>query len=95
MIAHVFDEEDMNAASGPSPHCVGVLEALAVGREPGLSVPKKVMIVAVEVADSSTIGAAMHEAVRAAVPAVVSLVRRFLDTPLQLVVRSGMGTGGP
>jgi hydrogenase maturation protease len=91
---HVFQEEDLHAASGPSPHYVGLLETLALGRQLGLSVPKRVVIVAVEMADSLTIGGAMHAAVRAAVPVVVGLVHRFLDTPLQLPVRSGKATGG-
>lgn len=87
---HIFLEEDLQAAPGPSSHYVGLFETLALGRRLHLSVPKQVVIVAVEAADTSTIGAAMHPAVRAAVPSVVNLVRRFLDTSLQMSGRSAM-----
>ncbi len=82
---HVFHEKDLHAPSGPSSHYVGLLETLALGRTLHLPVPKEVMIAAVEAADTSTIGGAMHPAVRAAVPFVVNRVRRFLDSPLQSV----------
>jgi len=84
---HVFREEDLQAASGPSPHYLGLVESLVLGRKVHLPVPNKVVIVAVEAADTSTIGGAMHPAVRDAVPLVVGLVRRFLDIPLRVSTR--------
>lgn len=75
----VFREDDLHAARGPSSHFVGLLEMLQIGRKLRLPFPQRVIIVAVEAQDLSTIGAALHPEVRAAVPVVVNLVRGFLN----------------
>lgn len=73
---HEFHEDQVQASGlGPqtsgSPHYVGLFEALALGRELGLAVPRRVAIVAVEPADCLTVGGAMSETVASAVfPAV-------------------------
>ncbi len=72
---HVFREDDLRTAPGGSPHAVGLQETLAVARALGLQVPENTVIFAVEAADCSTLGGAMHPAVRAAIPQLVSMVR--------------------
>lgn len=71
----VFRENDLQPEPGASPHYVGLFEALRLGKELALPVPQEVAIIAVEPADCRTVGGAMHPAVRAAVPAVLELIR--------------------
>lgn len=71
-------EEDFQTASGSSPHFVGLFETLALARALDLPAPHEVVIVAVEAADCSTVGGAMHPAVQAAVPAVVRLAETMV-----------------
>jgi len=75
----VLDESDLRASRGPSSHFVGLLEMLLIGRKLRLPFPQRVLIVAVEARDISTIGAGLHPEVRAAVPVVVNMVRGFLN----------------
>ena len=63
-----------------SPHFVGLFETLRLARQLELPVPDEVRIVAVEAADCSTIGGAMHPAVRAAIPDAASLVKRNAES---------------
>lgn len=80
----VFREKDLVAASGPSSHFIGLLEILKLGRKLRLPIPKKVLVVAVEAADISTIGGNLHPKVQAVLPIVVDLVRSFLRSSLEL-----------
>jgi len=74
----VLREEEIPAAPGGSPHYVGLFDALALGRKLELPVPQEVIILAVEAADCSTVGSAIHPAVREAMPVVVNLAQQFL-----------------
>ena len=74
----VFQEQELQAAGGGSPHYIGLCEALALARQLGLEVAEDVMIVAVEAADCTTVGGEMHSAVRAAVPSVIRIVRSLI-----------------
>ena len=67
---HEFAAADLAAPAGPSPHYVGVLETLQLARALALGAPDRVSILAVETADESTIGGAMHPLVAAAIPEV-------------------------
>jgi hydrogenase maturation protease len=69
-----FDAAQVSAAPGPSPHYVGLFDALALGRHLGLHVPEQVVVLAVEAADCLTIGAAMSPEMRAAVPVVEGMI---------------------
>lgn len=73
-----FRESDLRTVQGGSPHYVGLLETLNLARRLGLPVAKEVIILAVEAADCSTLGGEMHSAVRAAVPALVNMVRNIM-----------------
>ncbi len=81
----VVREGDLTSPSGGSPHYIGLFESLRVARELLLPVPEEVVILAVEVADTTTLGGRMHPAVEAAVPRVARLAvdwaRRFASQP--------------
>jgi len=71
---HVFPERCLRPPLAGSPHYAGLSEALALGRCLNLKMPDCVVLVAVEVADYSTLGGTLHPAVRAAVPKAVGAV---------------------
>ncbi len=71
---YVLRSSDIKSTYGPSPHYVGLFETLQLARELLLSVPKDVIILAVEAADCLTLGGKMHEAVRSAVEVAADLV---------------------
>ena len=75
---YVLQEGDLQGVFGGSPHYVGLFETLALGRELRLVVPDDLVIVAVEAADCSTVGGAMHPAVKASVPKVLKLVQQIV-----------------
>jgi len=76
---HVIRENDLRAAPGPSPHYVGLFEMLALARILRLPAPEEVVILAVEAADCTTVGGAMHPTVGAAVSLVVEIVRSIVE----------------
>lgn len=84
---YALHEEDLQAVPGASPHCVGLFETLALGRRLRLPVPEEVVILAVEAADCLTVGGAMHPAVQAAIPGVITYV--------QAVIRQWQQDGKP
>jgi hydrogenase maturation protease len=81
----VLREGDFGGPAGSSPHYVGLFEALELARALGLDVPADVVILAVEAGDYRTIGGAMTDPVRAAVPVVVERA---------LAIIEGRATGG-
>ena len=72
---HVFRDGDLKVVPGGSPHYVGLYEVLALARLLGLPVAEEVVVLAVEAADCTTVGGEMHPAVRAAIPALIRMVR--------------------
>jgi hydrogenase maturation protease len=92
---HVVEDQTVRTVYGGSPHYVGLFEGLAIGRALGLPIPRQVTIVAVEVADSRTVGGPMHPAVAAAADRVAELIRGIYGTarqhPTPGVTRSGAG----
>ena len=72
---YVFRDGDLKSLPGGSPHYVGLYEVLALARRLGLPVAEEVVILAVEAADCSTVCGEMHPAVRAAIPALIRIVR--------------------
>lgn len=76
---HEFRESDLETLPGGSPHYVGLHETLALARCLHLPVAEEVIFLAVEASDCSTVGGAMHPAVRAAIPSVVRRVRDLLQ----------------
>jgi hydrogenase maturation protease len=72
---YAFHDHELKAVSGGSPHYVGLHETLALARQLGLPVAEAVSFLAVEAADCSTLGGEMDQAVLAAVPVLVDMVR--------------------
>lgn len=75
---YVIRDSELKAVPGGSPHYVGLSEVLALARQLGLPVAEEVIVLAVEAADCSTLGGEMHPAVRAALPALVNMVRDMM-----------------
>jgi hydrogenase maturation protease len=65
---------DLKLLAATSPHFLGLGEAIALGRELGLAVPKRVRIFAVEVEDALTVSTRMTPALEAALPGLVERV---------------------
>jgi len=65
--AYEVTEDDVAAPQGGSPHYVGLVEALRLGRSLGLDMPSEVVILAVEPEDVLTVGGAMSSAVAGAI----------------------------
>jgi hydrogenase maturation protease len=76
---YVLEENDFRTTPGGSPHYIGLQETLALGRALNLVAPETVVVLAVEAADCSTLGGAMHPAVRAAIPALLDKVREIIE----------------
>ena len=76
---------DLQPAASPSPHYAGLGDLAGLAHRLGVTFPRDVRIVAVEVADPLTIGGAMAPAVRRALPEVceraLCLVSRFAPPP--------------
>lgn len=76
---HECDITELPQVTASSPHFVGVAETLNLGRRLGLAVPRRVRVIAIEVADPFTLGteptAAVQEAVAFAAGRVIALVR--------------------
>ena len=83
---YAFHDHELGAVPGGSPHYVGLYETLALARLLGLPVAEEVFFLAVEAADCSTLGGEMNFAVRAAIPALLNMVRdivrRRADAPV-------------
>jgi len=75
---YLFQDHELRAVPGGSPHYVGLYETLALARQLGLPVAEEVVFLAVEAADRSTLGGVMHSAVLAAIPRLTTLVRDML-----------------
>ncbi len=71
---HELDSHSLKTLSGSAPHCFGLGEVLALGRELGLPMPDQVRVFAVEVADPFTLGTQLTPKLRAAQPLVVERV---------------------
>lgn len=76
----VVREKDVRQVSGGSPHYVGLFEALDAGRVLQQPVPEEMVIVAVEGDDLRTVGGAMGDAVREALPRVLALVEELVES---------------
>lgn len=70
-----FPVEALDGPPGPSPHAVGLPTVLQVGRQCGLTLPRVIHVVAIEVDDMDTLGAGLTPAVEAALPRAEALVR--------------------
>jgi hydrogenase maturation protease len=76
---YVLHERDLKTAPGGSAHYIGLQETLSIARALHLSVAETVVVLAVEAADCSTLGGAMHPAVHTAIPVLVDWVRAMIE----------------
>jgi hydrogenase maturation protease len=76
---YVLHEKDFRTTPGGSPHYIGLQETLSIARALYLSVAETVVVLGVEAADCCTLGGAMHPAVHAAMPALLSKVREMIE----------------
>ena len=80
---HELDDTSLPSAPAISPHFVGIGEALALGRQLGLPVPRQVLIFGVEVQDPFTVGTHLTPALAAALPGIVErIASRLLEKTL-------------
>ncbi len=70
---------DLHEVSVPSAHYVGLPEALAIARQSGLNVPRRLRIFGIEIGVSQEIGAAPSADVMAALPRVLATVARAAE----------------
>ena len=74
---HQLGEADLQTAPGDSPHYVGLLDTLAIGRNLGMRMPDTVVVLAVEAEDLTTVGGPMTAAVRQCLPHVIESVQEL------------------
>jgi hydrogenase maturation protease len=79
---HEVDPRALGVLTGRTPHFVGVGETLALGRQLGLHMPDRVMVLAVEVEDPFTLGTEMTPAVEDAVPRVIERALELIQEGL-------------
>jgi hydrogenase maturation protease len=80
----VLGEDDVAVIPGISPHYVGLFETLDLVRALDLDAPREVNLVCIEIKDALTIGGAMTDEVRRALPKVVETVARLVATPAKV-----------
>lgn len=74
-----LDAEDFTTTRhAASPHDVNLATALELGKRLGLSVPREIVIIAIEVQDVTTFGESCTPKVERAIPAAVKMVAREL-----------------
>jgi hydrogenase maturation protease len=76
----MIPESEVSAPAGGSPHYFGLFEVIGLARALGLQVPDRIVLVAVEASDCSTIGGGLTPAVRESIPGVVETVIGLLST---------------
>lgn len=70
---------ELHEVSVPSAHYVGLPEALAIARQSGLRVPRRLRIFGIEIGVSQEIGATPSPTVMAALPRIVATVARAAE----------------
>lgn len=82
---HELEPAGLTQLTGRPPHFLGVDETLALGRALGLPMPRRVKILAVEVADPFTLGTTMTPALQAALSEAVRRTQRLLEAMVAAV----------
>jgi hydrogenase maturation protease len=75
---YVFTADQVDPAPGGSPHFLGLFEVLEVARRLHLLVPELTAIIAVEAADCTTVGGAIHPNLLSAIPEAVERAGQIL-----------------
>jgi hydrogenase maturation protease len=94
---HRLVPEDFDAAGPHWPHTIDLLTALNLGKKLGLSLPRKIVIFAVEVADVKTFGEECTPEVERAIPIAVEMVVSEIgeSPPQDITVRKGSRQRSP
>ncbi len=71
---HELDDGDLPQVPAVSPHFVGIGEALALGQQLGIPVPRHVLIFGIEVQDPFTVGTHLTPPLAAALPGIVERI---------------------
>jgi hydrogenase maturation protease len=80
---HEMDDGSLPLVPAISPHFVGIGEALALGRQLRIPVPRHVLIFGIEVQDPFTVGTHLTPPLAAALPAIVERIgKRMLEKTL-------------
>lgn len=87
---YVLKENELNVVTGGSPHYVGLCEPLALARLLNLRVAEEVVIVAVEIADCTTVGGDLGAVLRAKVPEVIRIIRAITESGRPIAMQSGI-----
>ena len=74
-----FEIDGVDPAPGVSPHALGLFDAVRIARELELPVADRLDVVAVEIADTRTMGAGIHPDVAGAIPEMVERAQRLLS----------------
>jgi hydrogenase maturation protease len=71
---HEFDAASLKVLPAISPHFLGVGEMVALGRQLGLHVPRRIKIFAIEVQDPFTVADSMTPSLRRLLPSIAACV---------------------
>ena len=81
----ILEGTELRDFPGPSPHYVSIPQTLTIGRQLGLTVPRRVKIVAVEAKDLYRLGEGLSEDMTRRLPEVIEATKGVLSafgTPL-------------
>ena len=76
---HALDLSELDVLPAVSPHCLGLGELLALGRELSLHIPARIRIFAIEIGESFTVGTQLTPGLQAALPRIVEQVTAVLQ----------------
>ncbi len=88
----ILDAADIRDLPGPSPHYVSVPQVLAIGRDIGLTMPKTVLIIAIEAKDLFRLGEGLSEDMRNRLPDILKAAK---DVISRLAVQADPWPIGP
>jgi hydrogenase maturation protease len=88
----ILDAADIRDFPGPSPHYVSVPQVLAIGRAIGLTMPKVVVIIAIEAKNLFRLGEGLSEEMCARLPDILGVAK---DVLRRLVVQPDQWPIGP
>ncbi len=74
-----LDPKDLSAIPNPSPHYTGLPEMIKIADQLNLEFPREIKILAIEVADSHTIGGELSEPVGGAMGKLAGRVKEYLQ----------------
>ena len=80
-----FSGVELGATRAVFPHQAGIAEALAMGKQAGLSMPEKVKVVAIRVTRAPVFGGSLSPEVEKAVPRAAARVKDIVEGWLEVI----------